>query len=215
MFYDSLTGLPNAVLFVDRLQQSLAHAARTNTQVALVYLDIDRFRQIVETNGTVIGDGVLQELAVRLKHCALRQEDTVARLCGDHFVMVLGDIDGNHGIKNVLNKIVATTQQKFYPDSLALSVRLSIGASLYPFDGAEWSALLRCASMSMRQAKTAGGNCYFCYEGGNQAREKHAADRTEILPSEMEIRPSMPKLPGKFWMQNNPALNNPAVMNAN
>ncbi len=159
MFCDVLTGLPDAVLFVDRLQQCLAHAARRKQQVALVYLDIDHFRQIVGTNGAASGDAVLRELADRLKRCALREEDTTARLCGDQFVMVLTDTDAQ-GLKAVLNKILAATRRKFHVGGVDVSVSASIGASISPRDGNEWSPMLRHASTLMRQAKRAGGDRY-------------------------------------------------------
>ncbi len=159
MFCDVLTGLPDAVFFVDRLQQCLAQAARRRQQVALVYLDIDGFRHIVETNGVAGGDAVLRELADRLKRCTLRQEDTTARLCGDQFVMVLGDTDA-HGLRDVLDKIVAAARCKFHVGATDVSVSVSIGASLSPRDGKEWSPMLRHASMLMRQAKRAGGDRY-------------------------------------------------------
>ncbi len=173
-FYDTLTGLPDAVLLVDRLQQSLAHASRRKQEVALLYLDIDRFRQITDAYGDSAGDGILREMARRLKHCALRKEDTVARLCGDQFVMVLGDIDGDHGTKNVLEKVMAVTKQRFNVAGRELEIRASIGASLFPHDGSEWSPLLRFASMLMRQAKLAGGNCYVYSGDGIKADDDWA-----------------------------------------
>lgn len=195
MFYDSLTGLPNAILFIDRLQQALAHAARRSQQVALVYLDVDHFGQLIKTHGTVAGDVVLREMASRLKSCVSRQEDTVARLCGDQFVLILGDIDGVNGTRKILDKVFAAMQQKFCLEEVDTSVSLSIGASLFPHDGKEWSELLRCASMSMRQAKTAGGNRYFCQGDGNKERKKEAKEARKrdevVLPS---------GLLGNFWV---------------
>jgi diguanylate cyclase (GGDEF)-like protein len=176
MLCDIVTGLPDAVLFVDRLQQSLAHAARRKQQVALFYLDIDCFRQIIEANGPTCGDAVLRELAGRLGRCALRQEDTVARLCGDQFVMVLGDVD-TQGAKDVLDKIIAAMQQKFSVAGKELAVSVSIGASLFPHDGKEWSPMLRHASMLMRQAKLSGGNRYVYHGDGSGLREESMVGR--------------------------------------
>jgi diguanylate cyclase (GGDEF)-like protein len=196
MLYDSLTGLPNAVLFVDRLQQALAHAARRKQQVGLVYLDIDRFRQLISAHGIACGDAALRELAARLRQCAERQEDTVARLCGDQFVLVLGDVDGVSGVRTVLNKIAAAVRREFVLDKVAATVTLSAGASVSPRDGKEWSELLRCASISMRQAKNAGGDCYFCYGETGAAHASEAQDLAELLP---------PNLSGAFWANDQPA----------
>jgi len=158
MFHDTLTGLPNVLLFIDRLQHALGQAARRKHQVALVYMEIDNFWQITNTNSENDRDAVLRELAARLRSCVLRQEDTVARLCGDQFVMVLGDVDGDRGTKEVLDKIMTTIRQKFRVAGKELAVSASIGASLFPNDGEEWSPLLRHASILMRLTKLAGGN---------------------------------------------------------
>lgn len=196
MLYDSLTGLPNAVLFVDRLQQALAYAARRKQQVGLIYLDIDHFRHLISAHGIASGDAALREVAARLKDCASRQADTVARLCGDQFVVILGDISGVSGVRSVLNKIAVAMRRELALDKASPAITLSMGASLSPQDGQEWSELLRCASISMRQAKMAGGDRYFCYGDAGVVRENTAADLLEVLP---------PDLSGNYWAKSGPA----------
>lgn len=179
MYYDSLTGLPNAVLFVDRLQHALAHAARSKQELALVYLDIDGFRSIVEEYGKDAGDKVLLRVAERLQGCALRQEDTIARLCGDQFLMVLGDICGVVDAKKVLDKIMDSMKPAFPVGDCEVTVKVSVGVSLFPQDGREWSPMLRRASLSMQQAKKDGGNKYVCYGEGGRVSETRLPEQQE------------------------------------
>ena len=160
--YDCLTGLPNRSLFVDRLQHALSHAARAQKQVALLYLDVDRFKQINDSHGHATGDELLQAVASQLKRCT-RQEDTVARLGGDEFVVILSEVDGLDSVAKVLDKIVASFRQRLQAGKLELSASTSIGVSIYPRDGSRVSDLLKLADIAMYRTKAAGGNGYSFY----------------------------------------------------
>ena len=184
MFYDSLTGLPNAMLFLDRLQQAVAHAARRQQVVALLYMDVDGFKRISDRHGASAGDSLMQEIAERLGRCIQRKEDTLARLCGDQFAMVLGGIDGVEGAVTVLDKVNGAMKKHFLIGNCEQPVSLSIGASIFPDHGKDWSALLRNASIAMHQAKSAGGNGYCCYgkEGKKQQGSGVVVQATPLSP---------------------------------
>lgn len=191
MFYDSLTGLPNAMLFLDRLQQAVAHAARRQQMVALLYMDIDGFKRISERHGVPAGDRLMQEIAERLGRCIQRKEDTLARLCGDQFAMVLGGIDGVEGAMTVLGKVDRVMKEHFLIGNCELSLTLSVGASIFPDDGKDWSALLRSASIAMHQAKSAGGGSYCCY--GKEEKKQQGCGAV------LQEAPLSPSLFKKSW----------------
>lgn len=161
MFYDSLSGLPNAILFIDRLQQAVAYTMRRHQKMALVYLEIDGYSQINDTYGVPAGNRVINEVAQRLSSCVRRQEDTVGRICGDQFGIILGNIDGPAGVRKVLGNIAMAMEQDISFGDQELTITLSVGASICPQEGKEWSSLLRSASMEMHLAKDAGGDSYF------------------------------------------------------
>lgn len=160
--YDSLTGLPNRNLFMDRFQHALSRATRGNKQIALFYLDLDHFKQVNDTLGHAAGDELLQLVALRLKQC-MREEDTVARLCGDEFAMIQVDVGGLDSVRKVLDKIFVSFRQSFQCGGQPLTESISIGVSIYPRDGSEVSDLLQCADIAMYRSKTTGGNRYLFY----------------------------------------------------
>lgn len=175
MFYDELTGLPNAMLFLDRLQQAVAHAARRQQIVALLYMDVDGFKRIADRHDAIDGDRLMQEVASRLGSCIQRKEDTLARLCGDQFAMVLGDIDGIDGLMKVIERVSDEMAARFRVGGREHFITLSLGASVFPGDGKDWSSLLRSASIAMHQAKAAGGGRYCCY-GEEPRKQKYGGE---------------------------------------
>jgi diguanylate cyclase (GGDEF)-like protein/PAS domain S-box-containing protein len=157
--HDSLTDLPNRRLFFDRLGQALRQAQRRGSGLAVVVVDIDRFKVINDRYGHLGGDGVLQGAASRLQRC-VRDEDTVARLGGDEFGLILLDTAAPFVVAALLQKIVRTFVPPLVVDGHAIPVSVSIGACLYPEAAGDERELLQCADAAMYEAKRAGGSCY-------------------------------------------------------
>jgi len=149
---DSLTGLPNRLLFYDRLDQILALARRHKQKFALLYLDLDHFKEINDSLGHEAGDILLKETATRLLDC-VRTEDTVARVGGDEFIIILTDIKESAGARLVAKKILKSLNRPFDISGNTYGVGTSIGISLYPEDGEDSEILVRKADTAMYQAK--------------------------------------------------------------
>lgn len=160
--HDALTGLPNRILFVDRVAQSLKRAKRDDSKVAILFIDLDRFKEINDSLGHSVGDEILIEISQRLKN-TLRNEDTVARLGGDEFTLILANIEHATIVMEIAQKIVDTLAKKIIYDENELYVTASIGISIYPDDGDETDILLRNADSAMYQAKDQGRNNYQFY----------------------------------------------------
>jgi diguanylate cyclase (GGDEF)-like protein/PAS domain S-box-containing protein len=160
--HDSLTGLPNRTLFNDRLQQSLIDAARRERVVAVLFMDLDRFKTINDTLGHEVGDVLLRAVSARLKDC-IRTGDTVARLGGDEFIVLLPDVSHVDDIGRVAQKILDVFDQPFSIDGREFFVTTSIGITLYPFDGKDVDGLVKNADVAMYRAKEQGRNSYQFY----------------------------------------------------
>ena len=160
--HDSLTALPNRLLYQDRLQHALVRAARDSQQLAVLFIDLDRFKNINDTLGHHVGDELLKQAAGRLAAC-LRAGDTLARLGGDEFIVLLDDIDGADGAAIVAAKLVAMFEQPFNVSGYELFVTGSVGIALYPQDGQDLHLLIRNADVAMYQAKARGRNGYQLY----------------------------------------------------
>ncbi|MFT5852053.1 MAG: diguanylate cyclase (GGDEF)-like protein/PAS domain S-box-containing protein [Colwellia sp.] len=157
--YDALTELPNRSLLLDRFNQAIAHSKRSNTLLAVCFLDLDNFKPVNDTFGHDIGDKLLIEVASRLKS-AVRTEDTVSRLGGDEFSMLLGGIKSTHQCYEMLERIIDSVSAVYFIDEQAIKISASIGISLSPLDGVELGSLLRHADQAMYQAKQEGKNNY-------------------------------------------------------
>jgi diguanylate cyclase (GGDEF)-like protein/PAS domain S-box-containing protein len=160
--YDMLTGLPNRNLLMNRLEQSLLQANRSHTKVALLFLDIDRFKYINDSFGHLYGDALLVEFAARLK-LVLREVDTVARFGGDEFIIVLADIKEIGYADLVALKIINAFARPISVDGRDLHVTTSIGVSLYPDHGNDAETLLKNADVAMYKAKDRGRNGFQSY----------------------------------------------------
>jgi diguanylate cyclase (GGDEF)-like protein/PAS domain S-box-containing protein len=155
--HDALTDLPNRVLFLDRLQQALAANRRQHKQFALMFLDLDRFKQINDTFGHRAGDEVLKEVAARLTHC-VRGVDTVSRLGGDEFVVLLADIGGVDQAAHVAGSVMQAVARPVKADGQDISLSVSIGIAICPSDGQDADTLLRHADVAMYHSKQNGRN---------------------------------------------------------
>ncbi|WP_338759152.1 EAL domain-containing protein [Massilia sp. METH4] len=184
--HDSLTGLPNRLLFNDRLQHALDRAQRSQEQLALLFIDLDRFKNVNDTLGHHIGDELLKQVAVVLSE-RLRDGDTLARLGGDEFVVLLEDTSGEYAATLVAEKLVAIFEQPFLVAGHELFVTCSIGISMYPHDGADLNVLIRNADVAMYQAKARGRNGYRFYA------PSMTGDGVERLRLEAWLRRSLEK----------------------
>jgi diguanylate cyclase (GGDEF)-like protein/PAS domain S-box-containing protein len=167
--YDTLTGVPNRNLLMNRLEQSLLQARRARTKVALLFLDIDRFKYINDSFGHLCGDALLVEFAARLK-LVLREIDTVARFGGDEFVIILADIRENGHADIVATKIINAFLAPVLVDGRALHVTTSIGVSIYPDHGNDADTLLKNADVAMYLAKDQGRNGFQYYTSAMGAK---------------------------------------------
>jgi diguanylate cyclase (GGDEF)-like protein len=161
-FFDSLTGLPNRVLLKDRLDQMITHARRYAEMVAVLFIDLDRFKEVNDTLGHSSGDVLLQFVAVNLRNC-VRTCDTVARLGGDEFMVILEGIDNRFSVSNIAQKLLETMSQPVQLDGREVYTGASIGISLFPHDGDDVDTLLKNADAAMYHAKGQGRNGYSFY----------------------------------------------------
>ena len=150
--HDMLTGLPNRALFMDRLESAHHRAQRHGGMFALVYVDVDRFKEVNDTWGHGAGDAVLIELSARLRG-ALRENDTVARLGGDEFALVLEELDDINDAHRLMERVTQSLQAPMHylrdGEEITLAIAASIGVAAYPADGAEVDALLHAADQAM------------------------------------------------------------------
>ena len=145
--HDELTGLPNRTLLTDRLKHGITQAARTNHKLALLFIDLDNFKNINDSLGHDVGDLMLKEASLRLKAC-VRDADTLARLGGDEFVALLVDVDIEQ-IRNIASRIVDFISASFPIRERSLFVSASIGISIYPDDGQDSTSLLKNADTTI------------------------------------------------------------------
>ncbi len=155
--YDGLTSLPNRVLLFEQLEPAMAHARQNGRMLALMFLDLDRFKPINDTHGHAVGDLVLQQAAQRLLD-TVRETDMVARIGGDEFIVMLPDIRRIQHAVNVAENIRQALEQPFIINRLTLSISTSIGIAIYPEHGTESDILARHADIAMYHAKHGGAN---------------------------------------------------------
>lgn len=164
--YDSLTELPNRQLFTDRLEQLIVHASRSRTYLALLFIDLDRFKNVNDTVGHAGGDLVLRMVAQRLQTC-VRANDTLARLGGDEFVVLVADIESESMLlevsADIAQQVLDELTKPFFVDGCQFFVSASIGITSFPQDGRNMDYLIRNADSAMYQAKEKGGNLFEYY----------------------------------------------------
>jgi diguanylate cyclase (GGDEF)-like protein/PAS domain S-box-containing protein len=171
--HDTLTGLPNRALAIDRMERAIAHAKRSQTKTALLFIDMDNFKAINDSLGHTMGDMMIQILAMRLQE-NLRETDTVSRQGGDEFLIILNDIQTIDDVSVIADKLLAEIQKPIVLETHTLASSISIGIALYPNDGDTFETLLQKADTAMYQAKENGGNAYcFFSEEMNDAILNH------------------------------------------
>lgn len=155
--HDPLTDLPNRMLFTSRLENALQNAQRNAQAVVVLFIDLDRFKEVNDTLGHLVGDTLLQQVAQRLLSCG-RNTDTVARIGGDEFTVIIEQLTDQSDAKIITQKILASFKLPFHINEHDLNISVSIGASTYPEDGENVSELVKNADAAMYQAKEAGRN---------------------------------------------------------
>ena len=188
--YDKLTGLANRELFQDRLAQAVTRAERSGHLVALLFLDLDRFKSINDTLGHLVGDELLVAVSKRLKTC-VRKVDTIARLGGDEFTIVLEEIGSSFDAELVCRKIIKSLEQPLEIQGQEIYATTSIGVTFFPSDATEVTSLIRNADAAMYRAKDEGRNKYHLFTADLNARAverlsiesalRHAIDRDELF----------------------------------
>jgi len=170
--HDTLTGLPNRLLFRDRVAQAVSKAERNRNGVAVLFLDLDRFKNINDTLGHDVGDGLLVEVATRLQR-QCRQSDTVARLGGDEFVFILESVNDRKDAAVVADKIMAALGAPVFVKGHRIAITTSIGVALYPHDAVVVDEVVKCADLALYAAKEIGrGNVQFYRQGISQTGQR-------------------------------------------
>ncbi len=155
--HDALTGLPNRRLLMDRLSSAIAHARRNKGTMAVMYLDLDGFKAINDSLGHDAGDMLLRQVADRLV-AAVRQEDTVARMGGDEFVIGLWETSDADGVANLASKVMQAISRPYRIQGRDVSMTASVGVGIYPLHGEEVETLMKAADLAMFEAKRSGKN---------------------------------------------------------
>ncbi len=168
-YYDPLTGLPNRMLFMDRLEVALAQATRYEQKMAVMFLDIDRFKEINDSLGHTAGDSLLGMVSERVRRC-VRQADTVSRFGGDEFAILIQKIEGFEDAAKVAQKVLESVKSPYMVQGREIGVSTSIGISIFPEDGKDAESLLRNVDTALFRAKDAGRDNYQLYEAGMNAR---------------------------------------------
>ncbi|WP_229495878.1 putative bifunctional diguanylate cyclase/phosphodiesterase [Massilia polaris] len=189
--FDQLTGLPNRHMFVDRLRQEARKADRNAAFLALLFVDLDHFKEVNDRHGHAVGDAVLSETARRIAAC-VRSTDTLARLGGDEFTVILSALDHAGSVERIAQAMIAALSLAFEVGGQRIFVSASIGIALYPPDGRDLDELLACADQAMYSSK-AGGRNRFSYftpdlQEAAKARQSMGADmRAAIAAKQFEI----------------------------
>jgi len=197
-YHDPLTGLPNRQLLNELLNQALGQAQRHNKgrNLAVLFVDLDRFKVINDTLGHAVGDQLLQAVAHRLKQCCQRDRDAVARRGGDEFIVLLPELDTTQEAVRVARKIIDAFASQFNIAEHQLYVTTSIGISIFPGDGEDGDTLIRNADMAMYRAKEEGRNRYHLY---NPSMDAQASWRLEM---ESSLRKGLQN--GEFYLHYQP-----------
>ena len=201
--FDALTGLPNRTMYLDRLGHTLVEAARDKLPVAVLFVDIDRFKNVNDTLGHSAGDALLVKIAERLK-ASVRLGDTIGRLSGDEFAVAFAHLAREDHAGVVAQKIVEALAAPFSIDGHSVYVSASVGISVYPSDGTEPDVLLKNADTAMYRAKQSGRNAYQFYLPQMQARA------SERLRLESQLRGALDRNEYLLYYQPKRSISRPA-----
>jgi len=196
--FDSITGLPNRRLFVDRFLKSIQLSKRGHLSCALLYIDLDRFKEINDSLGHNIGDKLLVETANRLS-LVVRESDSVSRIGGDEFSIILNELTDPIKIDNIANSIIASLNNPFYIEGNTLFISASIGIAVYPEDGKDIATLLKSADQALYKSKNDGRNRYTFFTAKMQKR----ADRRHRISN--DLRTAIPN--NEFQLHYQPIVN--------
>ena len=191
LYHDLLTNLPNRSLFRDRLNMAMAQSKRSSKKLAVFYLDMDRFKIINDSLGHFVGDELLQAVAQRLRS-ELREADTLARVGGDEFNLLIPEINDVQDVRNLAEKILRITAKPFHIKQEEIYISFSIGISIYPSDGDTKDALIKNADIAMYKVKRAGKNGYALYSENMKGLYSQSLDienglRKAIASDELRI----------------------------
>jgi diguanylate cyclase (GGDEF)-like protein len=187
LYHDLLTKLPNRVLFRDRLNLAISHARRNDSQLAVMYLDMDRFKIINDSLGHLAGEQLLQMVATRLHGC-LRDSDTLARVGGDEFNLLVTEIAGREDAAMIADKVIEKLQQPLLLEGYEVFVSFSIGIALFPGDGQNMDALIKNADMAMYYTKSHGKNGYEFFSGSMKGAFKQYLSMENGMRKALEAR---------------------------
>jgi diguanylate cyclase (GGDEF)-like protein/PAS domain S-box-containing protein len=183
--YDILTQLPNRILLSDRFNQAIAHSIRSETSMAICFLDLDHFKPINDTYGHEVGDALLIEVAERIKK-TIRNEDTVSRHGGDEFIMLLGNVINISGCEILLDRIIKALAKPYMIGEQKISISASLGYTLYPVDDADFDTLVRHADHAMYQAKLAGRNMFNRFNAAEDEQNSQQLSEFHAIEEAME-----------------------------
>ena len=161
-YHDPLTGMPNRLLLLERLDQAIAIAKRERTNLAMLFIDLDKFKPVNDLYGHNVGDLLLKVVAQRIRDC-LRESDTTARIGGDEFIGLLPGIKAESSVLKVAEKIRRALNQPFEIEEHTLKIASSTGVAIYPDHAEDGRQLLKRADIAMYYAKSAGRNCVKLY----------------------------------------------------
>ena len=184
-YHDTLTGLPNRMLFMDRIDQSINRATRNGQKFALLYIDIDHFKVINDSMGHDAGDKLLTCVTERLQE-NLRQSDTIARLGGDEFTVILDNLSEPEAVISIVQNLLGVLAEKIIIDGRNVHVGASIGVAIYPDDGESFGALLKNADTAMYRAKEKGRNTFQFYTTEMSAAAMRRLELEHCLRSAIE-----------------------------
>ena len=203
-YHDILTDLPNRALFKDRLGLSIIQCKRNDSKLAVMFIDLDRFKLVNDTMGHVMGDELLRQVAIRLKGC-LRRGDTLARIGGDEFILLMTDLKEKQDAIEVAEKFLKSLQQPFHFGSNEAQISASIGIALYPDDGSSIEELIRHADLAMYHVKAQGKNGHGFYDTSmvdashqKLALEKDLRKALERSELEMHYQPQVDIATGRI-----------------
>jgi len=200
--FDPLTQLPNRQLMKDRLDQAIRHASRNNTSGAVLFVDLDKFQQVNDTDGHALGDQILIRTAERLQVC-VTMEDTVARQGGDEFIIILNNIDSPMRATRVADKVITMLSSPFTIDNKKFFLNCSAGIAVFPSDGLDVDSLLRKADTAMHRAKAEGGGQYRYFEEEMNRASQRRVTAEHRIRNALETRQVELRYQPQWFVQRN------------